>query len=77
MQLRAATKQTDANFVRVIKEKVQSNPKLGSGKRLSNPKGVLVLWIGDIMEPCPHVPPMPPKPHAPMRITLKVSSMSG
>ena len=28
-------RQTDANFVRVTRKKVQSNAKLGSGKRLS------------------------------------------
>ena len=33
MQLRAATKQTDANSVRVIREKVRSNQKVGSGCR--------------------------------------------
>ena len=31
MQLRAATKQTNPNFVRVIRQKFQSNARLGSG----------------------------------------------
>ena len=99
MQLRPATKQTDANFVRVIKEKVHSiksetgkcpdlgqvclhvvisawgvkpsngamspkphvpmPPKPHPHVPISDPKGVLVLWIGDLMEPCPHVPHVP------------------
>ena len=31
MQSRAATKQTNPNFVRVIRQKFQSNARLGSG----------------------------------------------
>ena len=37
---------------------------LRQSKQIPNPKGVLVLWMGDLMEPCP-LNPMSPCPHTP------------